>query len=144
MEAPKNRATSVHSCTPNTWTGASPRGDTQHLLCGMNEQKGCSFPSSQCFFPGHHQEETSGYRVDDRDQRGDVYFFPPSCAQSLSHVQRFGIPRTEARQAPLYPWNFPGKNTGVGCHSLLQDIFRTQGSNPHLLCLLHCRQILYH
>ena len=38
------------------------------------------------------------------------------------------------------PWNFLGKNTGVGCHSLLQGIFPTQGSN---LGLLHCRQILY-
>ena len=35
----------------------------------------------------------------------------------------------------------PGKNTGVGCHSLLQGIFLTQWSNPGLL---HCRQILYH
>ena len=40
----------------------------------------------------------------------------------------------------LCPWDFPGKNTGVGCHSLLQGIFPTQGSNPGLL---HCRQILY-
>lgn len=60
MKAPENRATSVHSCTPNTWTGASPGGDAQHVLCGMNEQTGCAFPSSHCFFPGHHQEETSG------------------------------------------------------------------------------------
>ena len=37
-------------------------------------------------------------------------------------------------------WNFPGKNTGVGSHSLLQVIFLTQGSNPGLL---HGRQILY-
>ena len=29
---------------------------------------------------------------------------------------------------------FPGKNTGVGCHFLLQEIFPTQGSNP---CHLH-------
>ena len=35
----------------------------------------------------------------------------------------------------------PGKNTGVGCHALIQGIFPTQGSNPGLL---HCRQILYH
>ena len=35
---------------------------------------------------------------------------------------------------------FPGKNTGVVCHFLLQEIFLTQGSN---LCLLHCRQIVY-
>ena len=34
----------------------------------------------------------------------------------------------------------PGKNTGVGCHALLQGIFPTQGSNP---VLPHCRQILY-
>ena len=33
-----------------------------------------------------------------------------------------------------------GKNTGVGCHSLLQGIFPTQGSN---LGLLHCRHILH-
>ena len=31
-----------------------------------------------------------------------------------------------------YPWDFPGKNTGVGCRFLLQKIF-TPGLNPHLL-----------
>ena len=31
----------------------------------------------------------------------------------------------------------PGKNTGVGCHLFLQGTFPIQGSNPHLLCLLH-------
>ena len=34
-----------------------------------------------------------------------------------------------------------GKNTGVGCHALLQGIFPTQGMNPDLP---HCRWILYH
>ena len=33
-----------------------------------------------------------------------------------------------------------GKNTGVGCHALLQGIFPTQGLNPGLV---HCGQILY-
>ena len=33
----------------------------------------------------------------------------------------------------LYPWDSPSQNTGVGCHSLLQGIFPTQGPNPHLL-----------
>ena len=32
---------------------------------------------------------------------------------------------------------FPGKNTGGGCHFLLQRIFPTQGLNPRLPCLLH-------
>ena len=40
----------------------------------------------------------------------------------------------------FHPWDFPGKNPGVGCHFLLQDIFLTQGLNPGLL---HCRQTLY-
>ena len=34
------------------------------------------------------------------------------------------------------PWGSLAKNTGVGCHALLQGIFLTQGSNPYLLCLL--------
>ena len=34
--------------------------------------------------------------------------------------------------------HFPGKNTEVGCHALLQGILPTQGSNPGLL---HCRRI---
>ena len=29
----------------------------------------------------------------------------------------------------LYPWDFPIKNIGVGCHFLLQESFLTQGSN---------------
>ena len=41
----------------------------------------------------------------------------------------------------LHPWDSPGKNTGVGCHALLQRIFPTQESNPGLP---HSRQILYH
>ena len=41
---------------------------------------------------------------------------------------------TAVCQAPL------SKNTGVGCHALLQRIFPIQGSNPGVL---HCSQILY-
>ena len=37
------------------------------------------------------------------------------------------------------PWTSLGKDTAVSCHFLLQDIFQTQGSNPHLLCLLNRR-----
>ena len=41
----------------------------------------------------------------------------------------------------LCPWDSPGKNTGMDCHSLLQWIFLTQGLNSGLL---HCRWILCH
>ena len=40
----------------------------------------------------------------------------------------------------ICPWDSPCKNTGVGCHALLQGVVPTQGSNPGLL---HCKQILY-
>ena len=53
--------------------------------------------------------------------------------ESLSRVHSSATPQTVARQAPL-SWDSPGKNTGAGCHFLLQGIFPTQGSN---LCLLH-------
>ena len=42
--------------------------------------------------------------------------------------------------ASSVPGDSPSKNTGVGCHSLLQGIFPTQVLNPGLL---HCRKILY-
>ena len=41
----------------------------------------------------------------------------------------------------LCPRDFPGSNTGVGCHFLLHGIFPTQGLNTGLL---HCKQTLYH
>ena len=44
------------------------------------------------------------------------------CVRMLSRVQLFAT---------------PGKNDGMGCHFLFQGIFLTQGSNLHLLCLLH-------
>ena len=37
----------------------------------------------------------------------------------------------------LCPWSFPGKNTGVGCHFLLQGIILTQAFKPHLLNSLY-------
>ena len=50
--------------------------------------------------------------------------------ESLSCIRFFCNPWT-ARLLCL--WEFPGKNTGVGCHILLLGISPTQGSNPHLL-----------
>ena len=39
----------------------------------------------------------------------------------------------------LCPWNFPSKNTGMGCMPSSRGIFLTQRSNSHLLRLLHWR-----
>ena len=52
------------------------------------------------------------------------------CVCVLCRVCLFATPWIVACQDL---WNFPGKNTGVGCHFLLQGIFLTQGLNPCLL-----------
>ena len=57
-------------------------------------------------------------------------------AKSLQCVWLFVTLRTVAQQAPLCPWDSPGKISGVGCHPLLHG-FPIQGLNPHLLCHLH-------
>ena len=57
---------------------------------------------------------------------------PPSHSAQCVHAMLW----TVARQAPL-SMGFPDKNTGVGCHFLLQGLFPTQASNPSLLRLLH-------
>ena len=44
----------------------------------------------------------------------------------------------------LCPWDFPSKNTGVGCHLLLQRNFTTQESNMHLLHLQANSLLLSH
>ena len=60
--------------------------------------------------------------------------------QLLGRVFLFATPWTIAHQGPL-SMGFPGKNTGVDCHFLLQETFLNQAPNPHLL---HCRPILYY
>ena len=58
-------------------------------------------------------------------------------AQSMSDsVQLCGLQPTRL----LCPWTSPGKNIGLGSHSLPRGIVPTQGLN---LGLLHCRQIPY-
>ena len=59
-----------------------------------------------------------------------------SCSVVSGSLQPHGLRPTRL----LCPWNSPGKNTGVGCHFLLQGTFPTQRSNPGLL---HYRWILY-
>ena len=54
----------------------------------------------------------------------------------FSHVRLFVTLVTIPHQTP-HPWNSTGKNTRVRRHALLQRAFPTQGSNPHLLYLLH-------
>ena len=59
------------------------------------------------------------------------------CAKSLQLCPIFCNPMDYSPPGSTVHADSPGKNTGVGCHSLLQGIFPTRGSNPYLLCLLH-------
>ena len=45
----------------------------------------------------------------------------------------WGLLKREGRLCArlLCPWNFPGKDTGVGCHFLLQEIFPARGQMSH-------------
>ena len=51
----------------------------------------------------------------------------------FSYVRLFRNPTDCSPPSLLCPQNFPDKNTGVGCHFLLQGMFPNQGLNSHLL-----------
>ena len=57
----------------------------------------------------------------------------------LSHFNHIRLSATLGLQPTrlLCPWDFSGKNTGVGCHTLLQGIFPTQELKLGLFCLLY-------
>ena len=59
-----------------------------------------------------------------------VFVYTHVCAQLCLTLQSHELQPARL----LCPWDFPGKDTGVGCHFWLQGIFLTQGSKP---CLLH-------
>ena len=68
------------------------------------------------------------------------WFFNRNVCVSHSAVSDSLQPHGLQSARLLCPWNSPGKNTGVGSHSLLQGIFPIHGSNPGLL---YYSQILY-
>ena len=79
-----------------------------------------------CFFQGHTQATTT-LKAAEWVSVGN---------SAVSHSFR---PHGLSRARLLCPWEAPGKNTGVGGHSLLQGIFPTQGSS---LGLPRCGQFL--
>ena len=59
------------------------------------------------------------------------YYLPKVC-QVASVVSDSVRPQRRQPIRILRSWDSPGKNTGVGCHFLLQGILPTQVSNPRL------------
>ena len=66
-----------------------------------------------------------------------------ACLLSRSVVSNSARPHGLQPTRLPCPWDFPSKNTGGGCHFLLQVVFSIQGSNLHFLRLPHCREILH-
>ena len=97
------------------------------LLVGQNSQggpvryRGCwMLPYSQASHE-HHERRCHGHSPN----------YDLARSRSRSVTSASVTPWTVARSL-LCPWRFPGKNTGVGCHALLQGIFPTQGLNLYL------------
>ena len=135
------------------------------IPCNPQEGNGNPF-QHYCREKSHRQKSLAGYRpgLDAGSQRvvhdwateqmmqslniltPDFLFLEPSmqrvCSRSAVSIalQSHGLQPTRL----LCPWNFPLKNTGVGCHILLQGIFLTLGSNLCLCITWVGRQILYY
>ena len=76
----------------------------------------------------------------EQDVRKGEYIKIVLCLVAQS-CQSLCNPMDSSHQSPLSMGILPGKNIEMGCHSLLQEIFPIQGSNPGLL---HCKQILFY
>ena len=78
-------------------------------------------------------EQAPGDEHDWTTEQQQQSMFNCMCARSCPTPRPHGLQPARL----LCPWDSPGKNTEVGCHSLLQGIFPTQGLNWHLLRVLH-------
>ena len=78
-----------------------------------------------------------------KKKKKDIYEGPVVVSACAQLCLTLCDPMDSSLPGSSCPWDFPGKNTGVGFHFLLQGIFPTQGSIPHLVSYIG-RQILYH
>ena len=118
-------------------------GDLTHFLSSISPTG--SFWESCTWWKGKTFPRTGGYSMVIKVTWVVLGIALRLCmhAQLLTCVGFFATPWTAAPRL-LCPWDFPGKNMGVGCHFFLQGILLTHGLNSYLLSLLHCRKILYH
>ena len=101
-----------------------------------------------CYMQGKREPTPSHWaqclRVTKNFAEGNTLCWPPSnsvmrafvlsCLSCSTHCDPMDC---SPPGSSVHGMDSPGKNIGVGCHSLLQRIFPNQESNPFLLCLLH-------
>ena len=118
---------------------------------GFLETKACSLETAMFFLYYHPVNQPNILIQKKKKKRGDMIPHQPvnqahssifrMCihlkkqkSESWSHSRvQFSVTPGLQPLLLLCPWNSPGKNIGVGGHSLLQRIFLTQGSSPGLL-----------
>ena len=125
------------------WAAASGPFQSLQVVKGIRKMAVPSIAGKGCVFRSHGSPERDLRKVV-RTQVSAVHlglravnlWSPGLCAQSCLTLCN----PMDCIPPVLCPWDFPGKNTGVGCHFLLQGIFPTQGSN-----IVSCtgRRILY-
>ena len=118
-----------------------------HCLCPLTGERGrVTLPlsrrgregESHCLCPLMGEQGRVHYLCPLSGERGRITLLLPTVGRES---KTWSVVSSALQPQGLFsPWNSPGQNTGVGCHSLLQGIFPTQGLNPGLP---HCRQILY-
>ena len=128
----------VQLCDP---MGYSPPGSSIHEILQARILEWVTMPSSRGSSQPRDQTQVSCIAG---------RFFTTGLPGKTSHFHAMCLVMSESLQPPellLSSWDFSGKNTRVGHHSLLQGIFPTQElylSLLCLLCLLQCRLSLYH
>ena len=103
---------------------------TSFLCCSSN------FQHEKRVYSSHLTPQWSDMKSKARLQKQLLKECPPPIMPNCSVVSDSLRPQERQPARLLYPWDFPGKNIGVGCHFLVPEIFQTQGSNLHLL---HCK-----
>ena len=85
----------------------------------------------------------SGLKQCVAERSGELMILAPCAGLSRLVVSDSLWPQRLQPARLLCPWDFPGKNTRLACHALLQGIFPTQGLSQSHLHLPHCRRILH-
>ena len=103
--------------------------------------KGCALPLYLLFQFCNHSDSINKQLQKKWSTWSLLFYFALGSCMHACMLNRFSSVRLAATlwtvaAKLLCLWDSPGKNTGMGCHFLLQQIIPTQGLNPSLLCLL--------
>ena len=77
-----------------------------------------------------NQGKNQWANIDQKKWKSFAVLYIVSCSVRSDSLRPHGLQPARL----LCPWDFPGKNTGMDCHFLLQGILLTQGLNLCLLC----------